>query len=553
MKYLTSHKITALLFAALLVTGCTNYTEEDAKDHKAAMMATAASYAAAPRIEPKPLVKHEIEIFDRKVSATFFNEPLSSVLPAIVAEVKYAPGIDKDVAVSLEANGLSVAQSLHKILKPIGLSYIRTTGGILVIKQNRITFKAFNQPLDIVLNAMMGDISYIVQDGAELSLKKSVSVDFQDLPIELAMDRLLSQLDLNWRKESENYIIFRDKEQLFGINFPLLEQQFSVNSSRENGAEDNDEEENDDTIATTSSRLISSGTSASLSNLSDTIEKFLTKDGQVITHKEMGMVWVKDRANVVDRVGEFLATINKNLSRLVNIDGVITEVELSDTFKTGIDWSSVSGTLTRFGGNIAQAGGVTGSNFTIGWDGAGSNTNQIYINALRTFGDVNVISRPSLRVANNAIGSLIVGENTSYVAEIEATASSSDSTKYASKLKSLQTGLNFYVLPHIISNTEAILYISPELTSLQEMRLISSGSDTPQVEAPRISMRQTQTIVPIKNGESLVIGGLMAETDRSTNGKTPIIGGLPVIGELFQTEDSTESVSEFSLMVRVTW
>lgn len=84
----------------------------------------------------------------------------------MVDEVNYSEGINANVLVSLEVTNLAVNQALHQILKPVGLSYTRTTGGILVIKQKRITFRAFNQPLDVVLNTILGDISYIVRDGA---------------------------------------------------------------------------------------------------------------------------------------------------------------------------------------------------------------------------------------------------------------------------------------------------------------------------------------------------------------------------------------------------
>jgi general secretion pathway protein D len=396
---------------------------------------------------------------------------------------------------------------------------------------------------------MLGDISFSVRDGAQKSLKSLVSVDFKNIPIELAFDRLLSQLDLQWKKESKNYIIFRDKEQMFTVNFPLLQQAFNVNSSRNNNSSSNDSESTTGAISTSSSSLVSSGTSASLSNLTGTIEKFLTDEGKVVIHKEMGMIWVKDKAINVDRIAKFLAKINESLSKSVSISGVITEVELSDSNKTGIDWSSVAGSLTRFGASVGRSGN-TGANFTLGWTSSGSTQTKVYLDALKTFGDVNVVSRPSLRVANNAIGSLIVGKNTSYIASVEGIASSSDNTTFASKLGSLQTGLNFYVLPHIISSTDAILYISPELTSLQSLETVSGGNG---IQAPTISMRQTQTVVPIKNGESLVIGGLMSETENSTIGKTPIMGSIPLLGRAFQKEDSTSGVSEFSLMVKVSW
>lgn len=546
IKKLTIASSVALMVATL--GSCSNYSIEDIKKHRVEIAKLKKSHKLVKNTNPKPSIEHEIEIFDKKVSATFFNESLKTVLPTIVNDVKYSQGVDKNLTVSLEANGLTVAQALHKVLKPIGLSYIRTTGGILVIKQKRLTFKAFNQPLDIVLNAMLGDISFSVRDGASKHLKDKVSVDFKDLPIELALDRLLSQSELQWKKESKNYIIFRDKEQLFSVNFPLLQQKFNVNSSREKQVSSEEETKNSGIISPSSSSLISSGTSASLSNLTNTIEKFLTDEGKVVVHKEMGMIWVKDRAINVDRIGKFLAKINEGLSKSVSISGIITEVELTDSNKTGIDWSSVANSLTRFGASIGRSG-ATGANFTLGWKSAGVQT-QVYLDALQSFGNVNVVSRPSLRVANNAIGSLIVGKNTSYIASVEGIASSSDTTRYASKLGSLQTGLNFYVLPHIISNTDAILYISPELTSLQSLETVSGGNG---IQAPTISMRQTQTVVPIKNGESLVIGGLMSETDNSVRSKNPVVSNIPLLGKAFQKEDSTSGVSEFSLMIKVAW
>lgn len=538
-------KSVVIVATAIMLTNCSNYSANDIKQHREKIKTFQDSYESIKNTAKKPVITQEIEIFDKKVSVTFFNESLKNVLLTIVPDVKYAPGIDKNIAVSLEANRISVLKALHKILKPIGLTYIRTTGGILVIKQKLITFKAFNQPLDIVLNAMLGDISFMVRDGAEKSLKSPVSIEFKDLPIEMALDRMLSQLNLFWKKESKSYIIFRDREELFSVNFPLLQQTFNVSSSRQNSSSDDD---SDSGIAPSSSSLVTSGTSASLSNLTDTIERFLSDEGKVVVHKEMGMIWVKDKAFIVDRIGEFLAKINENLSKSVAISGIITEVELNDGNKTGIDWTSVAGNLTRAGGSIGATGGAVGSNFTLGWKSAGS-VNKVYLSALKTFGDVEVISRPSLRIANNAIGSLIVGKNTSYVSEVVATASSSAPTTYASKLSSLQTGLSFYVLPHIISATEAILYISPELTSLQSLTTVGTNG----VQAPTITMRQTQTVVPIKNGESLVIGGLMSESDKSTRGKTPLLGSVPLLGGLFQTEDSSKGVSEFSLMVKVSW
>lgn len=559
MKNLNLQIVAGYLCSAVLLNGCVSYSPEQIKSHRDKVTNLSKNYQSTPVVKPKQIVEHETELFSRKVSLVLFNQSLESVLPTLIGEVNYSKGINTNDLVSLEVTNLPVSQALHRILKPIGLSYIRTTGGILIIKQKRITFRAFSQPLDIVLNSMLGDISYIVRDGAEKSLKELVSVEFEDLPIELALDRLLAQLNISWKKEAKSYVIFRDKEQLFSVNFPLIEQSFDVSSSREAlDINKQKEEQSSGGISFSSSKATSSSRTDSLSNLTQTIEKFLTDTGRVIIHKELGMIWVQDRADVVDRIGNFLSSVNKSLSTSVSINGVITEVDLNEGDQFGIDWTLAADNLVRAGASIASTGsvlgGANGSNFTLAWkDGSGSVTKS-YINALKQFGDVKVISRPSIRVANNAIGSLIVGRNISYVAEVEAVSSSSDTTRFASKLRSLQTGLNFYVLPHIISDTQAVLYISPELTSLEELRLISSsGTGSPNVEAPTITMRQTQTVIPIRNGESLIIGGLMSETDRSRVSDTPVLGDIPILGGLFQTKNKSSGVSEFSLMVNVSW
>ncbi|WP_201341476.1 STN domain-containing protein [Abyssogena phaseoliformis symbiont] len=164
-----------------------------------------------------------------------------------------------------------------------------------------------------------------------------MSVEFKDLPIEMALDRLLAQLNIVWKKEAKSYIIFRDKEQLFTVSFPLIEQSFNVSSSREETSTKTSKDKNDKAIDFSAGKAISSGGTATLSNLTATIEKFLTDSGRVVIHKELGMIWVKDRADVVDRIGNFLVSVNKSMSRSVSISGVITEVDLTEEEKFGVD------------------------------------------------------------------------------------------------------------------------------------------------------------------------------------------------------------------------
>ncbi len=525
------------------------------------------------------------------VSLTLFNEPLSDVLPLIISDIEWGNGVDTRAKVSINVENASVEEALTMVLRPVGLLYLKKTHGIRVEKQKQITFRAFKQPLHIVLSTMLGsiDIPYIIRDGAGEHLEDLLNAQFERVPLESALDRLLAPIGLFWKRDNRTYVIYRDQERMFDINFPLLEQAFEIRSTREARApksqttttsaglsREGTRFDVEGGVSASTSLAMAYGESASMKNISDTLEGFLTDNGKLVIHPEVGSIWVRDRADVVDRIGEFLDRINRKLRRSVRIRGVITEIDLDDGKQFGVDWrnvaQNVAGAMT-IGQNLGQ--GVTLNSLgvaegVLNRDNAftnvstqsniltlntrstsGSEVFNLFIRALRSYGDVRVVSRPSLVVNNGAVGSLLVGETVSYVAQAYTSTTSSASITNSIIVQPLQTGLGFYVLPHIVSEEEAILYVSPELTTLQTLRNIQNGNNT--VEAPHISMKQTQTVVSIKNGESLILGGLMSERESDERAVVPIIGDIPILGSLFRNIKKERRITEFALLLEVAW
>ncbi len=589
-----------MLAAATVLAGCTELVkptvlDSEVDDAFTQVRADARQAGDEPgaQISPEAIVDSATAL-DAGVSLTLFNEPLSALLPLVVSEIEWGQDVDPSARASIDVKGVSVADALDSVLKPAGLFYLRKTHGIRVERQPVITFRAFKQPLHIVLSSMLGSISlpYILRDGAGDSLDVLLNAQYNEVPVEQALDRLLSPIGLFWKRNSLTYEIFRDKEQMFHVNFPLVEQDFQVQSTRSARSprsqttttsaglsREGARYDVEGGVAAATSIAAAYGKSASTKNIAEVLEGFISDNGVLVIHQEVGTIWVRDRADIVDRVGVFLANVNAKLNRSVRVRGVITEVTLDDDKQFGVDWKSVTQDVVsglslggNFGADLAGAGGFTAAGapnlnsfpqntatiqsaqnvLTINTRSrSGGEVHSLFIKALRTYGDVRVVSRPSLLVNNGAVGSLIVGQTISYVAQAYTSQTSGSSLTNSIIVQPLQTGLGFYVLPHIVSETQAVLYVSPELTSLQDLRSITNGNNV--VEAPQIDMKQTQTVVSIENGQSLILGGLMSEREADVRTSVPLLGDIPILGSLFKSTSKQRQVSEFALLLEVSW
>ncbi|MBW1649070.1 MAG: hypothetical protein JRJ44_00065 [Deltaproteobacteria bacterium] len=516
----------------------------------------------------------EHNVFEKKVKVSFYKEPLSRVIRQLIKNFEFEEGVPINIPITLNAEKKTVSEILTRILKPKGLGYVkRSNNSIIIIKQPVITFMAYNQPFGLVVTAMLSGYNYSLKDGAEDELNTIVTADFDEIPLSIALDRLLAQIKLFWEKKDGVYYIYKEKEALFDIFFPLMSQSFEITSSRigntvgGSGTVSSSASTNsysDGGMSSALSTAMAFGKTSTVESLSETIKPFLTETGKFAIHKETGTIWIRDRGDVVDRIGEFIAKLNKRLRIPVNVKGIITEVTLNKAHEHGIDWDKALSSTALNGGFFKVLSGdksLTGS--AGGFSSIASNTIAIsasfaagalnsYIRALEEYGDVKVISKPSLTVLNGAIGSLIVGQTLSYVAQSYSSKTVSDAVTTSIIVKPLQTGLSFYVLPRIISDEEALVYISPEITALQEQRTIQAG-DNATVEAPSLSLKQTQTVVNVKNGSTILISGLMAEEEIKTDKRVPFVGDIPILGIPFQYKSTHKKISEVAIMVEVSW
>uniref|UniRef100_UPI004048680F secretin N-terminal domain-containing protein n=1 Tax=Aliarcobacter sp. TaxID=2321116 RepID=UPI004048680F len=160
------------------------------------------------------------------------------------------------------------------------------------------------------------------------------------------------------------------------------------------------------------------------------------------------------------------------------------------------------------------------------------------LNLLRQNGALDIVSEPSILAINNKESSIYVGETIS----VKVSSSISDGGTTKENFQREDVGLTLKVKPRISSDTKVTLEIETILEGIKSTQTFSGNADT--------SKKQIKTTAILNNGESVIIGGLIENKIESTEQKVPILGDIPLFGELFK--NSVNNSRKNNLVVIIT-
>ena len=287
----------------------------------------------------------------------------------------------------------------------------------------------------------------------------------------------------------------------------------------------------------------------------------------IIVNRESGLIAVRATAKQHKIVKNFIDMALGNAQRQVLIEVTIAEVNLSDTYQAGIDWSVVSETavingqtvLTK-GGRQGVIGGELGSVpfFELATSGVvNGNPLNITLKALETFGDVKVLSSPKVMALNNQTAILKVVDNEVYFTtdvEVDSGSVNQNSTTVVdTDVNTVPVGIVMAVTPFIDDDREVSLNVRPTIS-----RIIRFVDDPNPILAeqgvvsqiPVIQVREIETMLTIKDKETAIIGGLMQDQINKENRGVPILSSIPVLGALFSYTEEEFVKSELVIFIR---
>ncbi len=286
----------------------------------------------------------------------------------------------------------------------------------------------------------------------------------------------------------------------------------------------------------------------------------------VFANKETGVLIVRATRRQHDKIRRFLDLVMDTAKRQVLIEATVVEVNLSNEYQQGIDWSALRNGARGF--RIVQQAGTSpplpSANplnfFTLAYANPATALGSlaVEISLLESFGTVKVLSSPKLSVMNNQTATLKVAEDEVYFTLKSLTTTSGGGlshTTYTSTPNSLTVGFVMNVTPQISAENEVTINIRPTITR------VTGYVNDPNPElaragvinrVPKIQTREMESIVRIASGEIAVMGGLMQEEMRRLDDTTPGLAALPVIGRLFRNTSDRSSKTELVIFLRPT-
>ncbi|MBX3661554.1 MAG: pilus (MSHA type) biogenesis protein MshL [Burkholderiales bacterium] len=289
----------------------------------------------------------------------------------------------------------------------------------------------------------------------------------------------------------------------------------------------------------------------------------------VIVNPVAGTITVNGTEKQHQLVSDYLTKVERGAQRQVLIEATIVEVNLSDAYQGGIDWSRlpVSGGLSfsqqllrGFGTGLSQLGA---NFFQMGYTNPNSDVGNFNatVKLLQEFGNTRVLSSPKLMVLNNQTALLKAVDNLVYF-EIQAQSNTTQgvaSTTFNSTAKTVALGVVMGVTPQVNDDGRVLLTVRPTISRFLRFRNDPNPSlcDANRTNCvanpvPEIQVREMESVLQIGNGQTIILGGLMQDNVQRNREQLPGADRVGDLGELFRFRDERVSKSELVIFLRPT-
>jgi len=303
----------------------------------------------------------------------------------------------------------------------------------------------------------------------------------------------------------------------------------------------------------------SSSSSAPASGITSIVKGLLTKSGSVIEDPRTNSLIITDVPNQMPVIEKTILALD------VPTPLILIEVEMLDVSKNLLDKLGVKFGQTPITLNTVFQGAATASKFPFGsflntgksiTDGlVGINTGSedsavstytILLDFLRSQTDTKDLARPKLLTLNNETAEIKITTNESVGVK---TSTSSTGTTNAEPERA-ETGVSLRVTPQVNAETgEVTMFIYPQVAASTAGNTITSAGEAFTYRDTEV--RNTRSVVRIKDGETIIVGGLIRNERLTTYTKLPFFGDIPVLGLLFRHKDDTKN-KERELLVFIT-
>lgn len=428
-----------------------------------------------------------------------------------------------------------------------------------------VSINAINQPLDTILERLAessGFVYRVDKNGIKIYpdlpewrnykvdyvFIKKTSIDNIDMKMTVASNEQTGGSTSNVNVSSEHDFWTRLKE-----NIEILAQPDPLEARREQ-----------DVLLQSDRLLYADGVDnmtleerLAVSQKSNPLNATIKRSINTLINPEAGVISVYTTDKKHKAISQYISDLKTRSQRQVLIEATVVEVELSDQYQAGINWSALlsdganKGILAQ---SLIPANLV--SNSALALDFASGDW-DMGIRLLQQFGTTQVLSSPKIMAVNNQTALLKVVNNEVYftieVSREAATTTSAGTTTYETTVHTVPVGFMMSVTPFVSDDDSVSLNIRPTIS-----RIVGYVNDpSPDLarenivsRIPVIQEREMASVLKLNNRQTAVIGGLIEDIDSNDKDAVPWVNEVPFFGDLFAYKDEKTSKSELVIFIR---
>jgi MSHA biogenesis protein MshL len=487
---------------------------------------------------------------EERFNVSFNNVPAQQFFRSIVAGTRYNILVHPDVSGAITANlkDVTLQETLDAVREMYGYDY--------KIEGTRISIKP------LTMQTKMFRVNYLVGNRRGVSNLRVSSTSVQNA------------VDQNGNQGN-------------GQNTQNSAQNNQNNGSNPNGQNQSQVESTD--VSTTSNTDF-------WGDLKTAIEAIVgSKDGgrSVVISPQSGVIVIRAMPDELRNVDAYLKATQLAVDRQVILEAKILEVELNDSFQSGVNWASfasiksahdnrVSGGLIAPGSSLTPLpfnGGQpatitdpsTGLSASSGFSlsNAAATAGSMFglavqtsnfaalISFLETQGTVHVLSSPRVAAVNNQKAVLKIGTDEFFVTGVttntSATAAGTTTTPSVT-LQAFFSGVVLDVTPQIDEKGNILLHVHPSVSQVSTVNKTVALGTAGNLQLPLAASATSEldSIVRGSNGQVVAIGGLMRQSSTADNSQVPVAGSVPVLGTLFGAKKRVNQKRELVVLIKPT-
>jgi MSHA biogenesis protein MshL len=541
----------------------------------------------------------------RTAPPTTYEQIRAEVAKGAAGRAQNTPAVDDAVANALLPPASSLATQLPKARPAL---------------EERFNVSFNNVPAQQFFRSIVAGTRYNILVHPDVS--GAITANLKDVTLQETLDAVREMYGYDYRIEGTRISIkpLTMQTRMFRVNYligsrrgvsNLLVSSTSVanavnnqngnQGNNQNGSQNNQNNQNNQGGQGSQTQIPSTDVSTTSSNdfwtdLKASVEAIVgSKEGgrSVVISPQSGVVVIRAMPDELRSVDAYLKATQLAVDRQVILEAKILEVELNDSFQSGVNWASfaslrsshanrVSGglvapgsTLTPLPFNGGQPAAIadpsTGLAATTGFSlsNAAATAGSMFglavqtsnfaalISFLETQGTVHVLSSPRVAAVNNQKAVLKIGTDEFFVTGVTTTTNSTASGNTTTPSVTLQaffSGVVLDVTPQIDDKGNILLHVHPSVSQVSTVNKSLSLGSAGNLNLPLAASATSEldSIVRGSNGQVVAIGGLMRQSSTADNSQVPIAGSVPVLGNLFGAKKRVNQKRELVVLIKPT-